>query len=54
MHCPSAPVGILDSRPEVFHLNRHLAGVNWYRYHLRELRTVTAAETVALGLEGAA
>jgi len=43
----------LEARPEVFHLNRHLAGVNWYRHHLRELRTVTASETVTLELGAA-
>jgi len=38
----------LDQRPDVFRLNSHLAGVNWYRNHLGELRTVSAAETVQL------
>ena len=31
----------LDGRPDIFALNRHLAGVNWYRHHLAELRTVS-------------
>jgi len=35
----------LDARPDVLALNSHLAGVNWYRHHLVELRTVTAEQT---------
>jgi spore coat polysaccharide biosynthesis protein SpsF len=37
----------LDRRPEVFALNAAYAGVNWYRHHLTELRTVDARETRA-------
>jgi spore coat polysaccharide biosynthesis protein SpsF len=37
----------LADNPAVFALNRHLCGVNWYRHHLTELRTVTADDTVA-------
>ena len=33
------------SHPEVAALNREYAGVNWYRHHLDELRTVSAAQT---------
>ena len=44
----------LEARPEVFHLNRHLAGVNWYRQHLRELHTVSRSETVVLDTAGSA
>jgi spore coat polysaccharide biosynthesis protein SpsF len=36
---------LLERRPDIFALNRHLAGVNWYRHHLGELRTVREAET---------
>jgi spore coat polysaccharide biosynthesis protein SpsF len=39
---------LLAREPDIFQLNRHLAGVNWYRHHLGELRTVTSADT-ALG-----
>jgi spore coat polysaccharide biosynthesis protein SpsF len=39
-------VNFLDGHPDVLGLNRKLAGINWYRHHLSELRTVTAAETV--------
>lgn len=37
---------LLLRRPDIFALNRHLAGVNWYRHHLGELNTITASETV--------
>jgi spore coat polysaccharide biosynthesis protein SpsF len=40
-------LALFARRPDIFALNRHLAGVNWYRHHLDELRTVSAAETVA-------
>jgi spore coat polysaccharide biosynthesis protein SpsF len=42
-------VNFLDGHPEVLGLNRKLAGINWYRHHLADLRTVTAAETVMEG-----
>lgn len=41
-------LAFLASHPEVFALNRALAGVNWYRHCLRELRHVTSAETVVM------
>jgi spore coat polysaccharide biosynthesis protein SpsF len=37
---------LLEQRPDIFRINAHLAGVNWYRSHLAELRTVRAHETV--------
>jgi spore coat polysaccharide biosynthesis protein SpsF len=36
---------LLDRRPDIAALNSQYAGVNWYRHHLGELRTVTAAQT---------
>ena len=36
---------ILQTWPDVARLNARYCGVNWYRSHLGELRTVTAAET---------
>jgi len=36
---------LLSKRPELFSINADLAGVNWYRHHLGELRTVGAAQT---------
>lgn len=35
----------LDENPRVKAINSHLAGVNWYRHHLNELKTVSAAHT---------
>jgi spore coat polysaccharide biosynthesis protein SpsF len=36
---------LLDRRPEIHALNAKYAGVNWYRNHLADLRTVRAEET---------
>jgi spore coat polysaccharide biosynthesis protein SpsF len=44
-------VALLDREPRIRALNAKYAGVNWYRHHLGELKTVTAKET---RLEGAA
>jgi spore coat polysaccharide biosynthesis protein SpsF len=47
----SAPFGLeeilayLEAHPEVFCINQRYAGVNWYRHHLGELRTVDASRT---------
>ena len=38
---------LLAARPEIAALNARWAGVNWYRHHLDELRTVGAADTRA-------
>lgn len=35
----------LAANPEVEAINSHLAGVNWYRHHLDELKTVSAEQT---------
>ena len=35
----------LAAHPEVFALNQKFAGVNWYRHHLDELKTVDASRT---------
>ncbi|MGZ3416308.1 MAG: cytidylyltransferase domain-containing protein [Polyangiales bacterium] len=35
----------LERHPEVFALNARYAGVNWYRHHLNDLRTVDPSET---------
>jgi spore coat polysaccharide biosynthesis protein SpsF len=52
LHVPGAPlfslediVDYLDGHPRVFALNQRYAGVNWYRHHLGELRTVSRRET---------
>jgi spore coat polysaccharide biosynthesis protein SpsF len=36
---------LLQRRPDIFALNRQLAGVNWYRHHIGELRTVRRHDT---------
>jgi spore coat polysaccharide biosynthesis protein SpsF len=36
---------LLDARPDIHAINAKYAGVNWYRHHIGELRTVTAKET---------
>jgi spore coat polysaccharide biosynthesis protein SpsF len=38
-------LNLLDGRPDIAALNSRYAGVNWYRDHLDELKTVTPAET---------
>jgi spore coat polysaccharide biosynthesis protein SpsF len=42
----SAILELLGARPDILALNQHLAGVNWYRHHLGELRTVRSSETL--------
>lgn len=39
-------LALLDERLDIYQLNAHLAGVNWYRHHLGELRTIGRHETV--------
>jgi transketolase len=36
---------LLERRPDIYTINRSLAGVNWYRNHLGELKTVEAEQT---------
>jgi spore coat polysaccharide biosynthesis protein SpsF len=38
-------LALLDARPDLMAINAAYAGVNWYRHHLRDLRTVNASET---------
>lgn len=38
-------LAFLVARPDVLALNTRYSGVNWYRHHLEELRTVTADQT---------
>ena len=38
-------LALLKRKPELMALNARHAGVNWYRHHLPELRTVSAADT---------
>jgi spore coat polysaccharide biosynthesis protein SpsF len=51
---PAGPVfgldeilGLLARRPQLRTINARYAGINWYRHHLRELRTVSSQETRA-------
>ncbi|MBK9250305.1 MAG: glycosyltransferase family protein [Ignavibacteria bacterium] len=36
---------LLALHPEIAAINTHLAGVNWYRHHLKELQTVSSQAT---------
>jgi len=36
---------LLERKPEVHAINSKYAGVNWYRYHLSELKTISAEQT---------
>ncbi len=36
---------LLKQRPDIYDMNASLAGVNWYRNHLDELKTVAAEQT---------
>ncbi len=38
-------LALIDRRPELMAINGHLAGINWYRHHMDDLRTVAAHET---------
>lgn len=39
---------LLERRPELYSINSEYAGVNWYRHHLDELKTVGAEQTKQL------
>ena len=41
-------LALLERRPDIYAINAPLAGVNWYRNHLGELRTVGAEQTKQL------
>lgn len=38
-------LALLDTKPELRSLNAQYAGVNWYRHHLSELKTISAHQT---------
>lgn len=42
-------LNLLEARPDIYQINSKYAGVNWYRDHLHELKTVTSNETRQLG-----
>lgn len=39
---------LLDEKPEIKELNKEYAGVNWYRNHLNELKTVNKEQTKSI------
>ena len=39
---------LLEKKPEIYELNSKYAGVNWYRNHLGELKTITSKQTKQL------
>ena len=41
----SAILDLLERKPDIFEINQQYAGVNWYRHHLDELRTVGPENT---------
>jgi spore coat polysaccharide biosynthesis protein SpsF len=36
---------LLDSRPDIAAINHKYVGVNWYRHHMNELKTIDASQT---------
>jgi len=36
---------LLDEKPEIYQINSKYAGVNWYRNHLDELKTISTEQT---------
>jgi spore coat polysaccharide biosynthesis protein SpsF len=36
---------LINSKPDIYDLNKKYAGVNWYRNHLDELKTIDASQT---------
>ncbi|HVU54116.1 MAG TPA: glycosyltransferase family protein [Puia sp.] len=46
-------LSLLERRPDLYEINAELAGINWYRHHLDELKTVSAGQTKLSGKEAA-
>jgi spore coat polysaccharide biosynthesis protein SpsF len=38
-------LGLLERRPDIYAINAKYRGVNWYRNHLADLKTVKPSET---------
>ncbi len=34
-------LNLLNEKPEIYQLNNKYAGINWYRHHLRNLKTIS-------------
>lgn len=41
-------LGLLKEKPDIYNINKNYAGVNWYRNHLHELKTIDASKTKIL------
>jgi spore coat polysaccharide biosynthesis protein SpsF len=41
-------LSLLDEKPEIYNINAKFAGVNWYRNHMNELKTISAKQTKAI------
>jgi spore coat polysaccharide biosynthesis protein SpsF len=41
----SSILSLLERRPDIYTINANLAGVNWYRHHLDELKTIGTGQT---------
>lgn len=39
---------LLEKRPDIYQINAEYSGVNWYRNHLDELKTITPGQTKTL------
>jgi spore coat polysaccharide biosynthesis protein SpsF len=44
----NAILNLLETKPEIAAINAHYAGVNWYRNHLDELKTIHSGQTKKL------
>lgn len=44
-------LALLEERKDIYAINRQWAGVNWYRHHLDELKTITSQQTKILTTE---
>jgi len=38
-------LSLLEKRPDIFKINHDYAGVNWYRNHLNDLKTIDNSKT---------
>ncbi|UOE51714.1 glycosyltransferase family protein [Mucilaginibacter sp. SMC90] len=38
-------LNLLNQKPEIYNINAQYAGVNWYRHHMDELKTITSGQT---------
>jgi spore coat polysaccharide biosynthesis protein SpsF len=38
-------LNLLDKKPDIYNINAQHAGVNWYRNHLDELKTISSGQT---------